>query len=239
MSWESSLLYYRHINEQARDRLGGLHSADCLLRSIDFAELEQLQREGRWEEAGARMAAEARTLVSAGAELLVICSNTMHKVADAITDATDVPLIHIADATAEAVNAAGLRTVGLLGTAYTMEQAFYTGRLRERYGLTVLVPDERGRRLVHDVIFHELCLGVVSESSRDQYRRVMRELAGRGAEGILLACTEIELLIGESDSPVPLFDTTRLHAGAAVDAALDLQEKSAPSSSRAIPWKAS
>jgi aspartate racemase len=220
MSWESSAEYYRFVNEAARDRLGGLHSADCLLRSVDFAEIEELQREGRWEEAGERLAAEARALVAGGAELLVLCTNTMHKVAGAIAEAVDVPFVHIADTTAEAVRARGLSTVGLLATAYTMEQDFYVGRLRDAHGLEVLVPGAADRAIVHRVIYEELCVGVVDGGSREEYRRIMRELADRGAEGILLGCTEIELLVGPEDSPVPVFDTTRLHAERAVELAL-------------------
>jgi amino-acid racemase len=220
MSWESSAEYYRLINEATARRLGGLHSADCLLRSVDFASIEALQRAGRWEEAGTLLAAEAGALVTAGAELIVLCTNTMHKVAGAITAAVDVPFVHIADTTAEAVRAHGLDTVGLLATAYTMEQDFYVGRLRERHGLDVIVPDERDRAIVHSVIYDELCVGVIDDSSRDEYRRIMRGLAERGAQGILLGCTEIDLLVGPADSPVPVFDTTRLHAERAVELAL-------------------
>jgi aspartate racemase len=220
MSWESSAEYYRLVNEATRDRLGGLHSADCVLRSVDFAEIEALQRTGRWEAAGARLASEAAALVDAGAELIVLCTNTMHKVADAITSAIDVPFVHIADTTAEAVRAAGLDTVGLLATAYTMEQDFYVGRLRERHGLEVLVPGAQDRRIVHSVIYDELCVGIVDDRSHDEYRRIMAGLADRGAQGILLGCTEIDLLVGAEDSPVPVFDTTRLHAERAVDLAL-------------------
>jgi aspartate racemase len=219
MSWESSIEYYRLVNEITRDRFGGLHSSDCLLRSVDFAEIEVLQREDRWDEAGARLADEARALADAGAELLVLCTNTMHKVADAITDAIDIPFVHIADTTAHAVRAAGLARVGLLATGYTMEQDFYVGRLRELHGLEVLVPDEADRRIVHDVIYDELCVGVVKDASREQYRRIMRALADRGAQGILLGCTEIDLLVGPQDAPVPVFDTTRLHAERAVELA--------------------
>jgi aspartate racemase len=221
MSWESSAEYYRFINEATRERLGGLHSADCLLRSVDFAEIERLQRDGEWDAAGRRLADEARALVAAGAELIVLCTNTMHKVADAITAAVDVPFVHIADTTARAVRAHGLTTLGLLATAYTMEQEFYVGRLRDVHGLDVLVPDAPDRRIVHDVIYDELCVGVIDERSRDEYRRIMRDLADRGAEGILLGCTEIDLLVGAADAPVPVFDTTRLHAERAVDLALD------------------
>jgi len=220
MSWESSIEYYRLVNEITRDRLGGLHSADCLLRSVDFAEIESLQRHGRWDEAGARLADDARALAGAGAELLVLCTNTMHKVADDITEAVDIPFIHIADTTAHAVRSAGLETVGLLATGYTMEQDFYVGRLRDMHGLEVLVPDEPDRRIVHDVIYGELCVGVVRDASRDEYRRIMGELAQRGAQGILLGCTEIDLLVGVADAPVPVFDTTRLHAERAVELAV-------------------
>jgi aspartate racemase len=223
MSWESSSEYYRLLNEEVRERCGGLHSADCVLRSVDFAEIERLQREGRWEEAGNRLADEARALVAAGAQLLVLCTNTMHKVADTIAAAVDVPFVHIADATAEAVRDRRLQTVGLLATAYTMEQDFYVGRLRERHGLTVIVPGTEDRAIVHDVIYDELCVGIVEDSSREQYRRIMRDLAERGAEGILLGCTEIDLLVGPTDSRVPVFDTTRLHVQRVVDIALDAE----------------
>jgi aspartate racemase len=221
MSWESSIEYYRLVNEEVRERCGGLHSADCLLRSVDFTDIEPLQRLGRWDEAGERLAAEARGLVDAGAELLVLCTNTMHKVADAIIAAIDVPFVHIADATADAVRAERLQTVGLLATAYTMEQDFYVGRLTEQHGLTVLVPDAQDRRVVHDVIYEQLCVGVIDDGSREQYRRIMSGLVERGAEGILLGCTEIDLLIGPDDAPVPVFDTTRLHVRRAVELALE------------------
>jgi aspartate racemase len=220
MSWESSAEYYRMVNEIVRDRLGGLHSADCVLRSVDFAEIEQLQRTGAWEQAGERLAGEATALHAAGAELLVLCTNTMHKVADAISDAISIPIVHIADATAEAVRSHGISRVGLLATAYTMEQEFYVGRLRDRHGLDVLVPDEPDRRTVHRVIYDELCVGVISERSRDEYRRIMQRLRAAGAEAILFGCTEIDLLVGPEDSPVPVFDTTRLHAERAVELAL-------------------
>jgi aspartate racemase len=220
MSWESSSEYYRLVNEAVRDRLGGLHSADCLLRSVDFASVEALQREDRWDEAGELLAAEARALQDAGAELLVLCTNTMHKVAEPIVAAIDIPFVHIADTTAHAVRAAGLERVGLLATAYTMEQDFYVGRLRERHGLDVLVPGADDRRVVHDVIYGELCVGVVDDGSRDAYRAIMGRLADAGAEAILLGCTEIDLLVGARDAPVPVFDTTRLHAERAVELAL-------------------
>jgi aspartate racemase len=216
MSWESTAEYYRLVNELTAERLGGLHSADCIVRSVDFAEIEVLQREDRWEEAGERLAHEAKALEVAGAELLVLCTNTMHKLAPEINRAISIPFVHIADTTADAVKVANLSRVGLLATAYTMEQEFYVGRLRE-HGLEVIVPGAADRRIVHDVIYEELCRGVVEEGSRAEYRRIMRALAGEGAQGILLGCTEIDLLVGQQDSPLPIFDTTRLHAERAVE----------------------
>ncbi|WP_030247265.1 aspartate/glutamate racemase family protein [Streptomyces sp. NRRL S-350] len=219
MSWESTAEYYRLLNELTRDRLGGLHSARLVLHSVDFAEIEQLQAAGRWEEAGTVLAGAARSLEAAGAELLLLCTNTMHKVAGHVEAAVSVPLLHLADATADAVRAAGLRRVGLLGTAFTMEQDFYRGRLASG-GLDVLVPDAESRALVHRVIYEELCVGAVREQSRAEYRRVIEDLVAAGAEGIVLGCTEIELLVRPQDSPVPVFPTARLHAEAAVAAAL-------------------
>ncbi|MEV4681447.1 aspartate/glutamate racemase family protein [Streptomyces kurssanovii] len=219
MSWESSAEYYRLLNELVRDRLGGLHSARCVLHSVDFAEIEQLQTAGEWERAGEILAAAARGLEAAGADLLLICTNTMHKVAGQVEAAVRVPLLHLADATADAVKARGLTRVGLLGTAFTMEQDFYRERLAG-HGLEVLTPDAEGRALVHRVIYDELCLGVVRDESRARYQDVIGELVGAGAQGVVLGCTEIELLIGPGDSPVPVFATTTLHARAAVEAAL-------------------
>ncbi|MFE2429435.1 aspartate/glutamate racemase family protein [Streptomyces sp. NPDC059373] len=219
MSWESTAEYYRLVNQLTRERLGGLHSAKCVLYSVDFADIERLQAEGRWQEAGEVLADAARALEAAGADLLLLCTNTMHKVADQVAAAVKPPLLHLADTTAEAVRAAGLRRVGLLGTAFTMEQDFYRGRLEAR-GLQVLVPDAEGRATVHRVIYDELCVGVVSEESREAYRAVIGGLVEAGAEGIVLGCTEIELLVGPADSPVPVFPTTRLHAEAAVALAL-------------------
>jgi aspartate racemase len=190
-----------------------------VLYSVDFAEIERLQVEGRWDEAGEVLAAAGRAVEAAGAELVLICTNTMHKVADQVASAVSVPLLHLADATAQAVQESGVRKVGLLGTAFTMEQDFYRGRLAQ-HGLEVLVPDAAGRTLVHQVIYEELCLGIVREESRAAYREVIGELVARGAEGVILGCTEIELLIGPVDSPVPVFPTTRLHAEAAIAAAL-------------------
>jgi aspartate racemase len=220
MSWESSAVYYRLVNEIVRDRLGGLHSAPCVLHSVDFAPVETMQREGRWDDAAALLAGAAQSLEAGGAELLVLCTNTMHRLADDVAGAVEIPYVHIADATAAAVRAAGHERVGLLATAYTMEQDFYVGRLRDRHGLDVLVPDDVQRAEVHRVIYEELCVGKVLDASRDAYRAVMRSLAGRGAEAILLGCTEIDLLVGPGDAPVALFDTTRIHAERAVELAL-------------------
>lgn len=220
MSWESTIEYYRLVNELVAEQLGGLHSADCVLRSVDFADIELLQREDRWSEAGERLAREAQNLEAAGAELLVLCTNTMHKVAAEIELATTIPFVHIADTTAAAVRGDGLERVGLLATAYTMEQDFYTGRLRNDHGLQVVTPPARDRKVVHDVIYDELCRGIVSDLSREKYRRIMADLADQGAQGILLGCTEIDLLVGADDSPVPVYDTTRLHAERAVTLAL-------------------
>ncbi|HET6551861.1 MAG TPA: aspartate/glutamate racemase family protein [Solirubrobacter sp.] len=219
MSWESTIEYYRLVNELVAERLGGLHSCDCVLRSVDFAEIEVLQREGRWAEAGMQLANEALSLEEAGAELLVLCTNTMHKLAHVIEGAIEIPFVHIADTTAQAVRGDGLERVGLLATAYTMEQEFYVGRLQS-LGLDVLVPGEDDRRIVHEVIYEALCRGIVRDASRDEYRRIMAELADRGAQGVLLGCTEIDLLVGAEDSPVPVYDTTRLHAERAVTLAL-------------------
>lgn len=220
MSWESSAEYYRLINAAVKERLGGLHSARSLLLTVDFAEIEAMQQQGRWDEAGVLLADAARALERGGADCIVLCTNTMHKVADAVTAATALPFIHIADATAAAIRAAGLRRVGLLGTRFTMEERFYRGRLAEQHGLHVLVPEAADRAVVNRVIYEELCLGIIREESRAQYRDAIARLVAQGAEGIILGCTEVTLLVSQADSPVPLFDTTRLHALAAVDLAL-------------------
>lgn len=218
MSWESTVPYYRIINETVRRELGGLHSAKLILYSVDFHEVEELQRSGDWETAGAMLADAARALERAGAELLLIGTNTMHKVADAVSAAVRIPLFHIADATADAVKTAGFRRVGLLGTKFTMEQDFYRERL-ERAGLTVLTPPPEQRDEVHRVIYEELCLGRIEPASRETYRKILHELAAAGAEAIILGCTEIGLLVQAEDSPVPLFDTAAIHAeGAALQA---------------------
>lgn len=220
MSWESTVPYYRQINETIKQRLGGLHSAKLVLYSVDFHEIERLQRSGDWESAGVLLAEAARALEAAGAELLILCTNTMHKVAPAIASAVRIPLLHIADATAEEIKNAGLSKVGLLGTRFTMEQAFYRDRLREAYGLVVLVPSQTDREIVHSVIYDELCLGKIVEESRTEYRRIMADLINRGAEAIVLGCTEISLLVDQSDSAVPLFDTTAIHARKAAERAV-------------------
>ena len=220
MSWESTVPYYRHINELVKQRLGGLHSARVVLYSVDFHDNERLQHSCRWDEAGAYLADAARALAAAGAHFLVLCTNTMHKVASAIETAASIPLLHIADPTADAVKQAGIRRVGLLGTRFTMEEDFYRGRLESRHAIQVIVPNEEDRDHVHRVIYSELCLGIVREPSRSAYQGVIDRLRQRGAEGIILGCTEIAMLVSASDSPVPIFDTTRLHAASAVDWAL-------------------
>lgn len=220
MSWESSIEYERLINQAVRERLGGVHSADLVIRSFDFAVVERLQAAGDWNSAGDLLAAAAADLERAGAELLVLCTNTMHQVADRIEAATTVPFVHIADATALAVRTAGVRTVGLLGTRYTMERAFYRDRLAERHGLDVRIPDEPDRSVVHDVIYDELVRGVVRAASRSAYLEIIGRLVADGCEGIIAGCTEIELLVTPADVDVPYFPSTRLHALAAVDVAL-------------------
>ncbi|KPL17303.1 MAG: hypothetical protein AMJ93_15000 [Anaerolineae bacterium SM23_84] len=220
MSWESSIEYYRIINETVRERLGGLHSAKSVMYSVDFAEIEVLQHRGRWDEAAQHVITAARYAEKGGADVILLCSNTMHKVADEVQRRIRIPILHIADATAAKVQVQGLRTVGLLGTKFTMEEHFYSGRLTDVFGLEVLIPGEQEREIVHRVIFDELCLGEVRPSSRSQYAGIIQQLARAGAEGVILGCTEIGLLVRQDDSPVPLFDTTRIHAEAAVDWAL-------------------
>jgi aspartate racemase len=220
MSWESSAHYYRIINERARELLGGLHSARSLMLSVDFHEIERMQAESRWDDAAGELAAAAQALQRGGAECVVLCTNTMHKVAAAVEAAVSIPVLHIAEPTAQATRAQGLRHVGLLGTRYTMEEDFYAGSLRRFGELEVSVPDAPARTLVNRVIYEELCLGRVLEASRQAYRRVIADLVARGAQGIVLGCTEIMLLVGPDDAAVPLFDTTTLHAQAAVDFAL-------------------
>ena len=221
MSWESTVPYYQVINRVVGKRLGGLHSAKVALYSVDFDEIEVLQREGRWEESGEILAGAARAVRRAGADFIVLCTNTMHKVAGQIEAAVDIPLLHIADATAERVKAAGLTRIGLLGTRFTMEEDFYRGRLEIRHGLSVLTPPADERALVHGVIYNELCLGNVRGESREALRRIVEALAARGAQGVILGCTEIGLLLRQDDAPVPLFDTAAIHAEAAADYALE------------------
>jgi len=222
MSWESTAEYYRVINQEVRRRLGGQHSARILMYSVDFEEIEQLQRAADWDRAGHILAEAACGVQNGGSDFLVLCTNTMHKVAPAIEAAIDIPLIHIADATAEAVLEQGIERVGLLGTRFTMEEDFYKGRLAEEHGLEVLVPGANDRAIVDRVIFDELCQGKVLEQSRSEYERIIRELADRGAEGVILGCTEIGLLVGSDDSALPVFDTTRIHSVKAVDRALSV-----------------
>ncbi|MBP2199506.1 aspartate/glutamate racemase family protein [Pantoea cypripedii] len=220
MSWESTALYYRIINEQVKQQLGGLHSARSLMYSVDFQEIEQLQVAGEWEKAGEILAAAAISLERGGADFIVLCTNTMHKVAHQITAAVQIPLLHIADATAQRIRQAGVKRVGLLATAFTMEQDFYKGRLQQEYGIDVLVPAAAQRKVVHDIIYQELCLGVIREESRAQYREIIAQLVADGAEAIILGCTEITLLVKPEDATVPLFDTTLIHAQDAVQLAL-------------------
>jgi aspartate racemase len=220
MSWESSLEYYRIINETAREKLGGLHSAKSILYSVDFAEVETLQHQGRWEEAAQLMVAAAQSLERAGADFIVLCTNTMHRSAEEIETNIHIPFLHIADATAQKIKVAGLRKIGLLGTRFTMEHDFYKGRLIDQYGLDVMIPDSADREIIHRVIYDELCLGIVKPESREQYIHIMDKLFQSGAEGIILGCTEIELLVHDGDSQVPLFPTTKIHAIAAVEYAL-------------------
>jgi aspartate racemase len=220
MSWESSAEYYRIINQAVRDRLGGLHSARCLMWSFDFAEVEALQHAGRWQDATALMIEAARRLERGGADFLLICTNTMHRMAEEVQAAIAIPLLHIADPTAGRIRAAGLRRVGLLGTAFTMEQDFYKGRLAARHGLEVLVPEEADRATVHRIIYEELVQGRVEPASRQAYREIIARLVAEGAEAVILGCTEIMLLVRPEDSEVPLYDTTAIHAEAAVERAL-------------------
>lgn len=219
MSWESTTNYYKIINETVRERLGGLHSARIVLYSVDFAPIAGLQHKGDWAGATEELISASKRLAAAGADCLVICTNTMHKVADPIASAINIPILHIADATAERLKASGISRVGLLGTRFTMEQDFYRGRLADR-GLDVVVPSEPNREIVHRIIYEELCKGQIRSESKAHYRRVVQELVGEGVEAVVLGCTEISMVIGESDSEVPLFDTTRIHAEAAVDFAL-------------------
>jgi aspartate racemase len=221
MSWESTATYYRLINEGVKRRLGGLHSAQIVLYSVDFEPIETLQHAGDWAATARILSQAARQVEAGGADFLLVCTNTMHKVAGDIEAAIDIPLVHIADATAEALQRMGVATVGLLGTAFTMEQDFYAGRLRERFGIDVLVPAAAERKAVHDIIYGELCLGAVRDPSRDRYLSIIDGLAGRGAEAVVLGCTEIGMLVTPEFTDVPLVDTTAVHAARAVELALE------------------
>ena len=217
MSWESTALYYRLINEGVRDRLGGLHSAAILLDSVDFAPLEELQAQGDWPGIGRILSDKAARLQTAGAEGAVLATNSMHEVARSIEEAIDVPFLHIADATGAVLKRKGLKTVGLLGTRFTMERAFYTGRLEERFGISTIVPEVPERETVHRIIYEELCRGLIVDSSRQAYLDIMDELVSRGAQAVVLGCTEIGLLVREGDTDIPLYDTARIHVEAVVD----------------------
>lgn len=221
MTWHSTVEYYRLINTGIQARLGGSHSASCILHSVDFAEFERLQDAGEWDRLAELMVRAAKGVEKAGADFLVICANTMHRTAPAVEKALSIPLLHIADAAADEVRKQGLRTVGLLGTRFTMEQDFYRERLEERHRLRVLIPDDAARKKIHEIIYHELGHGIISDTSRDTYISIIRDLHSGGAEGVILGCTEIPLLIRPGDYPIPLFDTTALHAAAAVEWAVN------------------
>ena len=220
MSWESSIEYYRIVNQTVKEKLGGLHSAKSVMYSVDFAEIETLQREGRWDQATQAMITAARHVESGSADFVVICTNTMHKMADDVEAAIGIPLLHIADATAEAIKARGLSKIGLLGTKFTMEEDFYRGRLVEHHGLNVLIPETEDREVAHRVIYDELVLGNIKSESREVYKKIIEKLIAAGAQGIILGCTEIGLLVKDEDSSIPLFDTTYIHAVSAVEYAL-------------------
>jgi aspartate racemase len=222
MSWESSAEYYRIINREMNRRLGGVHSAQCLMYSVDFEGIKRLQHEGDWERLAEAMKETAVRLERGGADFIVLCTNTMHRVADAIAASVSISTLHIADPTADKIKAAGFQRIGLLGTAFTMEQDFYKGRLQQRHGLEVIVPDENDRRIVHEIIYKELVLGQIRPESRQAYRAIIARLIESGAQAVILGCTEIMLLVSDEDSAVPLFDTTTIHALAAVDWALKL-----------------
>jgi aspartate racemase len=220
MSWESTALYYRVLNEGIKARLGGHHSAQIVMASLDFEPIKSLQFAGRWDEAAAVLADGARRVEAAGADFLLICTNTMHKVANAVADAIRIPLVHLADATAEEIKAQGLTRIGLLGTQFTMAEDFYKGRLAERHGIEVLTPSPADQQIVHRVIYEELCQGVVRDESRREFLRIIDELEARGAQGVIEGCTEIVMLVQQAHTAVPLFDTTAIHASKAVDLAL-------------------
>ncbi len=221
MSWESSLEYYRILNELVKEKLGGFHSAKCIMYSVDFEEIEKLMSNDEWDNIAKIMVDYAQRLEKAGAEIILICTNTIHKVAGAVEININIPLLHIADATAEKVKEKGFKKVGLLGTKFTMEEDFYKGRLTIKHGINVMIPNLKERQIVHDVIFDELCLGEIKESSKVKYVNIIKNLVDNGAEGIILGCTELPLLIKQEDVEIPLFDTTEIHAQCAVDNAID------------------
>ena len=221
MSWESSIEYYRIINEATRDELGGLHSAKSIMYSVEFAEIEALQHAGRWDEAARILVAAAQSLEKGGADFVLICTNTMHKLYEDVQQQIEIPMLHIADATAQVIKAGGLGRVGLLGTRFTMEEDFYKGRLIEKYSLAVMVPPAAEMQAVHRIIYDELCAGKIMAASRQTYIEIINRLVGAGAEGVILGCTEIGLLVRQEDCSVPLFDTTAIHAKAAVKWALE------------------
>lgn len=220
MSWESSLEYYRIINEAVKQKLGGLHSAQCLLYSVDFAEIEVMQQESRWHDAAQALIQVANNLENGGADFLVLCTNTMHKVFEELQANARIPILHIADATGQKIREAVIQRIGLLGTRFTMEEDFYKARLQRKYGLDVYIPPASARAIVHQVIYQELVLGEINQNSKDQYLRIIRDLVAEGVKGVILGCTEIGLLVHDGDCEVPLFDTTRIHAEAAVEFAL-------------------
>ncbi|WP_420977311.1 aspartate/glutamate racemase family protein [Bacillus vallismortis] len=221
MSWESSAEYYRMINEEIKKKLGGLHSAKCILYSVDFKEIEHYQSEGAWDKAGAALGEAARSLEKAGADFIVICTNTMHKVIGYIQEMITIPILHIADATADQITRQGIRSVGLLGTKYTMEQDFYKSRI-ESHNINVIVPTDEERELINTIIYQELCLGEIKQSSKNTYKKIINHLVDRGAEGMILGCTEIGLLVKAEDSEVPLFDTAFIHAHSAARTSLSI-----------------
>jgi aspartate racemase len=221
MSWESSIEYYRIINETVRKELGGLHSAKSIMYSVEFAEIETLQHQDRWDEAAEIMIAAARSIENGGADFGIICTNTMHKLYDMVQQNIRIPMLHIADATAEAILAAGIKKIALLGTRFTMVEQFYKGRLVGNYGLEVIIPSEADMQIIHRVIYDELCAGIINPDSKQKYADIIRRLVAEGAQGIILGCTEIGLLVKQQDSPVPLFDTTEIHAKAAVKYSLE------------------
>jgi aspartate racemase len=220
MSWESTVAYYREINEAIKQRLGGFHSAKIILYSVDFAAIEKLQRIGDWDSTATILKDAARSIETGGADFLLICTNTMHMVAEEVENAINIPFLHIADATAEVLIRSGVKKVGLLGTAFTMEQAFYKERLSDRYGIDVVIPDAHDRKIVHDIIFQELCMGTVKDSSKQEYLRIIDKLDKMGAEGVILGCTEIGMLVSQDDTETLLYDTTKIHAAKAVDQSL-------------------